>query len=159
MNTLIVYGSKYGATEKCASSLSKKLKGRIDLYNLKKGKTVDLSQYDKVIIGGSIYVGKIQKEVSEFCTKHLDSLKDKKIGLFICCMKERDTAEAQLNDVFPQELLKKAVVKEYLGGEFVFSKMSFLDKIITKKVAKINQDTSTISEERINRFGELMNKA
>lgn len=158
MKTLIVYASKYGATEKCAEGLSKKLMGRIDLCNLKKTKTIDISQYDKVAIGGSIYMGKIQKEVREFCSQNLDLLKDKKIGLFICCMRDGEMAETELNDAFPQELIKNAVVKEYFGGEFIFSRMGFLDKIITKKVAKTDQDTSTISEERINRFGQLMNK-
>jgi menaquinone-dependent protoporphyrinogen oxidase len=72
MSTLIIYASKHGSAEKCASELSKKLSGKVDLCNLKNGKMPELSQYTKVIIGGSIYVGKVQKEVSEFCLKNLD---------------------------------------------------------------------------------------
>jgi|Deesub1362A_J573_1020465.scaffolds.fasta_scaffold06256_5 menaquinone-dependent protoporphyrinogen oxidase len=157
MNTLIVYATNYGCTEKCATILSEKLTGKVDLCNLKVVNAVDLSKYDKVIIGGSIYMSKIQKEVREFCSKNLNVLKDKKIGLFICCMRDGNIAETQLNKSFPQELLANAVAGEYFGGEFIFRKMNFLDKLIVKKVTKIDKDMSNILEENINRFAQLMN--
>jgi len=59
MNILIAYATKYGCTEKCAAVLSEKLTGKVDLCNLKGGRASDLTQYEKVIIGGSIYMGKI----------------------------------------------------------------------------------------------------
>jgi len=159
MNTLIIYATKYGCTEKCAEILSGKLSGKVDLCNLKTKKVPDLSQYDKVIFGGSVYMGKIQKEVSEFCSRNLNVLKDKKVGLFICAMREGDTAETELNTSFPEELLAKATAKESFGGEFILKKMSFMDRLIVKKVSKIDKDTSNILEENINRFAQLMNNA
>lgn len=159
MNTLIVYSTKYGCTEKCAGILSEKLDGKVDLCNLKTAKPLDLSQYDKVIIGGSIYIGKIQKEVSEFCARNLDVLKKKKTGLFICCMRDGATAEAEIKDNFPKELLNNAVAKDYFGGEFIFKKMKALDRFIAKKVAKVENDISSILMERITNFAQLMNKA
>lgn len=157
MNTLIAYSTKYGCTEKCATILSEKLTGKVDLCNLKVAKVVDLSQYDKVIIGGSIYIGKIQREVSEFCLKNLNELKEKKIGLFICCMRDGDIAETELNNSFPQQLLSHAVAREYFGGEFIFKKMNPIERFIVKRVSKIDKDMSNISEENINRFAQLMN--
>jgi len=159
MNTLIVYGTKYGCTEKCASILSKKLTGTVDLYNLKEATSIDISKYGKIIIGGSIYIGKIQKEVSEFCTKNLDKLKEKKIGLFICGMQSGDVLETELNNSYPQELLKGALVKEHFGGEFIMKKMNFIEKVIVKKVSKVDKDTSNILEENINKFAQLINEA
>ena len=88
MNTLLVYSSKYGCTEKCAKTLSKELKDKVDLINLKNAEDIDVLKYDNVIIGGSIYIGRIQKEVVEFCSKNLGILKEKRIGLFICGMQE-----------------------------------------------------------------------
>lgn len=168
MNMLIVYATKYGCTEKCAVILSEKLTGKVDLCNLKMVKNIDLSKYDKVIIGGSIYIGKIQKEVSEFCAKNLDILKEKKIGLFICCMRNGKIAETQLNSSFPKELLSNAVARESFGGEFIFKKMNFMERFIVKMVTKrdksftvldTSKDMSTISEVSINRFAQLMNNA
>ncbi len=158
MKTLIAYGTKYGCTEECAKKLAVKLNGTVDLKNIKTKKDIDISQYDKVIIGGSIYMGKIQKEVSAFSLKNLDILKDKKIGLFICCMREGEIADTELNDSFPEELLTKAISKESFGGEFILKKMSFMDRMIVKKVSKIDKDTSTISEKTIDRFAQAMNK-
>ncbi len=168
MKTLIVYASKYGCTEKCANILAKKLTGEVEIINLKINENVDLSQYDKVIIGSSIYVGKIQKKVNEFCQSNLVSLKEKTLGFFICCMHEDEKAENQLNNAFPLELLSSAVAKEYFGGEFRFKKMNFLEKFIVKKVNRAesnkpeldtSKDLSTISEEKIENFVQLINKA
>lgn len=168
MRTLIVYATKYGSTEKCALKLSEKLVGEVELHNLKEKRSIDIKQYDKVIIGGSVYVGKIRKEVSEFCKDNLNQLKEKKIGLFTCGMRDGDFSEEQLNSSFPQELLTSAIVKEALGGEFLFDKMNFFERFIVKKVSKNdknseelkkNKNVSTISEKSINQLAQLMNNA
>lgn len=159
MKTLIAYATKYGCTERCAAALSEKISGDVELCNLKGVKAVDLSQYDRVIVGGSVYMGKIQKEVKEFCSKNLSRLTDKKTGLFICCMGEGEVAETELNSSFPQELLSNAVAKEYFGGEFILTKMNALDRLIVKKVSKTDKDISNILEDNINRFAQMMNNA
>lgn len=153
---MIAYSTKHGSTEKCAILLSQKLNGKVDLYNLKDKKAIDLSQYDKVIIGGSIHIGKIKKEVSEFCSKNINLLKEKKIGLFVCGM-FTERADAELNGSFPQELLSNAAAKDFFGGEFIFKKMNPIDRLIVYKVAKVNKDVSNISESKIDQFANLMN--
>lgn len=157
MNSLIVYATRYGCTENCARALDEKLFGNVDLQNLKQAKAVDLSAYHRVIVGGSIYIGRIQKEVTDFCTGNLSDLKDKEIGLFICCMREGEEAESQLNSAFPQELLDRAAAKETFGGEFIFKKMKAIDRFIAKKISKADQDVSAILHERIEKFAEAMN--
>nr|WP_242847760.1 flavodoxin domain-containing protein [Fervidicella metallireducens] len=78
MKILIAYGTKYGCCEKCAKILSEKLNGTVDLFNLKKDENINLNEYDLVIVGGSIYAGKIRNEVMNFCRSNLDILKHKK---------------------------------------------------------------------------------
>jgi len=169
MNTLIIYASKHGSAEKCSRMLSVKLTGKVDVYNLKAGNIPELAQYDKVIIGGSIYAGRIQKEVTEFCSKNLSNLKNKKIGLFICCIVEKN-AEAQLQSSFPQELLQSSACKISFGGELKFSEMGFMEKTLTKMVTSMlskndknlpaidtKKDMSQISEENIDKFAAIMN--
>jgi menaquinone-dependent protoporphyrinogen oxidase len=171
MNTLIVYASKHGTAEKCALELSQKLLGKVDLCNLKSGKIPEISQYTRIIIGGSIYVGKIQKEVREFCLKDLSQLKQKKVGLFLCCM-NKNAFEAQLNSSFPQELITNAISKENFGGEFKFKEMSFMEKTLTKMVSKVlvkedptfsevdmKKDMSFLVQDNIKKFILLMNNA
>lgn len=169
MKTVIIYASKHGTTEQCAVKLSEKLEGKVEVYNIKKGENIDFIQYDKVIIGGSIYAGKIQKEISEFCLKNIGELKNRKLGLFICCISKNDV-EKQINSSFSQELLAHAVAKESFGGEFRFKEMSFIEKTITKVVSKMlaktdnkfnnldmRKDISMVSEENIIKLAKLMN--
>lgn len=158
MKTLIAYASKHGCTERCARILAEKLQGEVELHNLKESRDIELGKYDKIVIGGSIYIGKIQKEVTNFCSNRLGQLKEKKVGLFICGMQEEGVIEKELQDSFPGELYSSAVVKDFFGGEFIFKKLNFFECLIVKKVSKIEEDVSTVSEEKIARFAEEMNK-
>ena len=88
MKTLIVYATKHGCTEKCANELKNNLTGEIELHNLKKSVKTDLNDFWTIIIGGSIHVGQVQKNVKQFCLNNLDLLIEKKIGLFLCCMEQ-----------------------------------------------------------------------
>lgn len=168
MKTLIAYASKHGAAAKCAEMLKQKITGNTELIDLKQINEIDLSQYDNVIIGGSIYAGTIQKQVTAFCKQNLEELKQKKIGLFISCMNENEP-EKQLNQVFPQDLLNKACVKKSCGGAFNFKDMNFMEKMIIKMVTKaeaknnpnakpvnVRENVSMLIMENINEIAQAM---
>jgi menaquinone-dependent protoporphyrinogen oxidase len=169
MSTLIIYASKYGCSEKCALSLSEKLTGEVDLVNLQLDKVPELAKYDKVVIGGSIYIGQIQKSIKELCVKNLELLSKKKLGLFICCMFTGEKAETQMQNAFPKELTDYAAAKGFFGGEIIISKLSFVDKLMTKMVAKASKPEegipvmdpkmglSAISKDNIDRFCKVIN--
>lgn len=159
MKTLIIYGSKHGCAEKCAKLLRDKINGEVITVNIKMDKEPDINSFDKVIIGGSIYAGRIQNEIGAFCVENIGILRNKKNGFFICAMRDGDAAKQQINSSFPQELLTNAVIKESFGGEFVFEKLSLIERFIVKKLAKITKDTSTVSEETINKFAQTINNA
>ena len=78
MKTLIAYGSKHGAAAKCAVILKEKIRGEVEMINLQQIQNIALKDYDNVIIGGSIYAGAIQKQVTAFCSQNLEILKQKK---------------------------------------------------------------------------------
>lgn len=159
MKTIIAYASKYGCTKECAEKLASKLQGEIELLDLKSGKAPDLSVYESVIIGSSVYIGTTQKEAREFCSGNLEILKNKKLGLFICGSQTGAALEQEFNAAYPGELMKGAIVKDCFGGVFNFSKMSFMDKTIVKVIAKTNKDTSTLNDEKIEAFARQMNRA
>ena len=167
MKTLIVYATKYGCAEKCGKILAEKLSGAVDLCNLKETKDIDLDPYGKIIIGGSIYAGKVQKEVTRFCLDHGEELLKKNLGLFICGMLQ-DKAEEELEHAFGPELIKHALVHEFLGGEFRFKRMNFVERLMVKMVTKgdknlpsidMSKDLSAISEEKILKLARIMNQA
>lgn len=66
MKTLIVYGTKHGTTEKCSKLLKDKLSGEVVIINIKKENMPDITAFNNIIIGGSVYMGQIQKEVKKF---------------------------------------------------------------------------------------------
>lgn len=155
MSTLIAFASKYGFTKTCAEILGEKLEGKVDICDLRSNHP-DLTKYDKVIIGGSIYAGKIRKPVMSFCSDNQDTLKDKKTGFFICGMAKEDDAQKQLESSFPKELLATAAAKGFFGGECNYDKMNFIEKFIMKKITGSDQSQSRIAEENITRFAGLM---
>ena len=61
MKTLIVYSSKHGTAEKSANILKSKLTGDVDVVNIMLFAPTNLDKYDNIILGGSIYIGKVQK--------------------------------------------------------------------------------------------------
>lgn len=131
MKTMIIYSSTYGFTEKCANELAQKLGGQAIAVNIAAGSLPQLSGYDSVILGSSIYMGQINKKLKEFMSTNLAGLQEKKLGLFLCCgLPENLEQDFSLN--FPKELLDAAVARECFGGVLDTAKMSFGHRMITK---------------------------
>lgn len=158
MKTLIVFSTKYGATEKCAELVKKGLNHEVNLANLRNSKSVNLKEYDNVIIGGSVYVGKIQKEIAKFVDDNKKDLQTKQIGLFVCCKFNGDKAMEQIKNSLPDWVVNKAFAKEYLGHELSLEKMSFMDKLITKSVVRVKESYSDLKTENINRLINTINR-
>lgn len=153
MKTLILYATSRGCTEKAAMHLKEHLEGVVTV-NLKKDMVPDLSDYDNIIIGGSIHVGQMQKPVKKFCRDNMFQLLTKKLGLFICCMQEGDNARQQFDAAYPAELREHAAAEGLFGGEFIFAEMNFFQKAIVKKVSGHSEDVSTLDKEAVAAFAE-----
>ncbi len=138
MSTAIIYGTVYGYTEKCAKVMEEKIVGGTELINIKEEKKIDLSKYDTVIIGGSIYMGQIQKGIKEFCSRNIDELKHKKLGFFVCCGSP-ESMNKYVEQSFPKELVDNAKSIQCLGGEMNIESMKFFHKIIMKMVSKVKE--------------------
>ena len=146
MSTAIVFISRHGSAEKSAKLLKNKVNGNVTLVNLKKDKIPNLDLFDTVIIGGSIHGGHIQEAVKKFCRRYWKKLIEKRLGLYLCCMKSGEEAQQQFIDAYPESLRQHAEVRGIFGGEFMFEKMNFLEKMIVKRFT-----TATESVSRLNR--------
>jgi len=154
MKTGIVYASKYGCTADCAAYLKDKLSSDVALVDINTAtQPLSLDQFDTILIGGSVYVGKVAKKLRAFCTDNLEALLQKKIGLFLCCAL-LDQAEEVFTSNFPPELLKHAKSKEIFGSEARLDKMRFLDKKLLNAVTKGDYSKFKIAYENIHRFAE-----
>jgi menaquinone-dependent protoporphyrinogen oxidase len=159
MKTLIVYATTHGCTEGCALKLKSMFSGQTELVNLKKDDLPDLTVYDAVLIGGSIHAGRVQSAVRKFCGKNGSTLLVKKLGLFLCSMETGEKGRQQFESAFPESLRRIAAAQGIFGGEFKFEKMKGFEKWITKKVAHIDGNVSTIDDEKIREFAEVMKAA
>ena len=90
--------------------------------------------------------------------KNLNELRSKEIGLFICCMYEPEIAREEIQNAFPEELHQMAKTEVIFGGEFNFSKMNFIEKLLVRKIAKINESISKINYHSIEQFADRMEK-
>ncbi|MFW9996550.1 MAG: flavodoxin domain-containing protein [Candidatus Odinarchaeota archaeon] len=85
-NALIVYATRYGATEGSAKEIARILKSEgfdVKLVNVKKEKIQNISEYDLVIIGSGIRVDRWIKETEGFLKSFKQELVKKKVALFV----------------------------------------------------------------------------
>ncbi len=150
--------SSHGCTLKIAHQLQEQLEGEVHLHNLKHSMQVKLADYDRVIIGGSIHGGRIQKRISIFCEKRLDELLTKEVGLYICCMFEGEEAKEELRNAFPIELHHHAKVETIMGGEFTIDRMNLFEKFLVKQIAKTSHNVHKIDKEALQNFTTSMNR-
>ena len=159
MKTAIIFASKHGTCAKVVQMLSEQIGlQNLSSFSLEEKGIIDISPYSQVVIGGSIHAGKIQSRISEFCKKNQTSLLTKKLGLFICCMYEGETAISQLNNAFPDELLEHSSCSLIMGGEFLFEKMNFFERLMVKKVAGVYKSQSRISMANIMEMSRIMSE-
>lgn len=153
MQTCIIYATKHGATKQAVLQLEEKLSGDIQLIDLKKDAVDQLEDTDNVIIGGSIYMGNIQKDVKQFIENNATLLLTKKIGLFICAGQEDPkVVHDQLHNAFPESLLDHATCKTSFGYIYDFSKLNMVERMIVKKVIGIKKSTSQLANDKIAEF-------
>jgi len=85
---LIVYGTRYGATEMTSEEIADVLRQEgleVKVVNLKKDKVKDITEYELVIVGSGIQINKWTKEPERFLKKFPKELAKKKVALFVCC--------------------------------------------------------------------------
>jgi len=155
MKIAIIYVSKHGTTEKVAVSIAEKLgeSNEVELFPLTKNATPNISDFEMVILGSSIYAGQASKKLKTFCKKNEQVLLQKKTGLFVCGMEpNRAKRQKELEDAFPDVLSKNALASGFLGGEFIFEQMNFFERFIINRIAKTNESVSRIDRNAIEIF-------
>ena len=121
MKTIILYASTYGYTEEMVNKMIMESNAEFVAVNIVKNNNVDITKYDAVILGSSIYVGQIHKELKNYIKKYSNVLLTKKIGLFLSCGFESQ---------FDTHLITN------LGGRIQKEKLNFAHKILVNMIEK-----------------------
>jgi menaquinone-dependent protoporphyrinogen oxidase len=140
---LIVYGTRYGATEMTANEIADVFhKEGLDtkVVNLKDEKVKNITDYDLVVVGSGIKIKKWTKEPEKFLNKFQKELQNKKTALFISCgakypLDEKADVETGLEYARTTHLEAKAakygltpVAYGLFGGVYNFNKMGWFFK-------------------------------
>ena len=149
MKTLICYCSRYGTTADCAGVLAQKVGGDTTLVDLARDRWPALAGSDVVLIGGSIYAGKIQRQVVSFCERNRQPLLRTRVGVFLCCLFTGESAEMEMQTAFPDWLLAHAFSSVLPGGQIRFSRLSFLDRLLVRAVHPVRGDLSRLRPEAL----------
>lgn len=157
-NYLIVYMSHHGTTRKVAKQIQEKL--GIDnaaIVDLETEDILNLNNYKTILIGGSIYMGSMQKKIKQFLENNKELLLKKRVGLFMCFM-NKDNSVAEFDNAFPDYLRNKAIAKGLFGGELILKELNFLEKIIVRYVSGVKEDVSDLDQHAISEFIEAVNE-
>lgn len=160
MNILIAYDSFYGSTEDCVKTISKKVEGNVTVKKGEELKKIDVSSYDKIIIGSPIKFGSVLKSVKKFCKKNLNQLLEKPVALFVCCA-EQGGAEEYFKKSFPLDLINDSFTCVCLGGRLPTNPQGMTDKAAVKSATKAFTQNGlklpNISKKMVNSFIEEIN--
>lgn len=152
MKALVAFSSRYGAAEACALHIQDGLSCECEIVNLKENRNPNTEQYEIVIIGGSIYGGRLSKRVVRFCDGNRELLSRKIVGLYICCLYDGEKADEQLAVNFPPWILAHAKKSSWFGGKIYFSKLKALDKFLYQKMTGLSEDMDKIRMDKIEEF-------
>lgn len=154
MRTAIIYASKTGTTRDCANLLKDKLSSDVQLIDLKTVENPNVADYDKIIVGSAIYMGRPLKEVVNFCMKNKEILLHKHISFFFCGLETDERIKADASNYIAVELMERASIIDYFGGELHHDKVNFIDKFIMKQMEKTLKVKTGIRTEEIEKFAE-----
>jgi menaquinone-dependent protoporphyrinogen oxidase len=141
MKTLLVYGTRYGATAGTSAEIAKVLSGEgfyVKVTNAKEEKVKDISPYDLIVVGSGMQMGKWTGEAEDFIKKYQKELANKKLAVFVSTMKTVSEREGKVEDVeknrkicLDDKIAKynlHPIAVGYFGGILDFNKMNFVFK-------------------------------
>ncbi len=137
---LIVYGTRYGATASTSEVIAESLRKEgldVKVVDAKKEKIKSIADFDLIIVGSGIQMGKWTSEPEDFIKKHRQELSQKKVAIFVSCgganplsegeQKEKEATDAKkkyLEDK-AEELKVNPIATGFFGGCYDFNKMSW----------------------------------
>ena len=133
MKLLIAYATKTGTTLDCAELLKQQFKGHEVVLADLQGEMPLVSEFDAVVIGSHVRMGKVHKRVKQFAAECEKTLGDRKLGLYLCCC-FADAAEDYFKKNFSESLLSRSVANIGFGGEVRMERQKGLDKLVMKIV-------------------------
>ena len=150
---LIIYSSTDGHTKIICERIKNFLTNSnlVELLSLEDSKKVDLSNFEKIIIGASIRYGKHSKELYEFINLNKNILDQKKSAFFsvnvVARKPEKNTAETNpyINKFLKISKWKPNKISVF-AGKVDYPNYNFFDKYIIKFIMFITKGPTDTSQ-------------
>lgn len=113
MKTVIIYGTKSGASHECAKLLETMIENST-ILNIA-DKQPDLASFDRVIIGAGVRNDKMYKPIRDYLKKNQTDLLTKELACFLCNSKPKTTADVILTSI-PQVIREASIDIMSFGG-------------------------------------------
>ena len=170
MKIAIVYSTVGGTTGECAALLARELKNQeVELFEIGKREPV-ISDFDVVVVGFPVMMGKAEKSARKYINKHEGELKGIKAAYYICCGFV-DCFDDYAERLIPASLSEGAIDVTCLGGSLDPQRFKGINKLIVKSVrseilgggdnGEERKDMSlpTIMDENISQLADKIRKA
>jgi len=152
MRTLILYATKYGATADIARRIASKIDGA-SAYDIKQDNIPDISGFDRILIGSSVYAGSTRKEAKAYVAQNAAALTKKEFGLFFSGL-GADPKTLEKN--FPPGFVKRAKSVAFMGGIFDPDKINGAERLALRAMYRLKEYTNSIDDEAIDQFVAAM---
>ena len=139
MKALIAYATRYGATTSTSEEIAKVLREEgidVKVANVKEEKITDISEYDLIIVGSGMQMGKWTSEAENFLATFHKEIGDMKLALFVSTMKSVSEREGKTEDVANMRKVSlddkvskynlQPIALGFFGGVLDFNKMNFI---------------------------------
>lgn len=152
---LLLYSTREGQTKKILHFIEKRLSDfECDFIDLHSVESVDLNQYDKVLIGASIRYGHLNKKLYKFIERNLNALIESKAAFFcvnLTARKEDQGKDTPEGSAYIKTFLKKSSWQPELIGVFAgalyYPRYSWFDRTMIKFIMNMTGgETDTTKE-------------
>ena len=116
MKALVIYGTRYGTAKEISEKIAEILRDEnldVDLVNSDDKNNIAVLDYDLVVAGSGIKMGKWTKNTLNFLKRNRKELSNRKVALFVSC----GAANEEKNKAEAQEKYLDAVAAKYLDSE------------------------------------------
>ena len=144
---LVAYASKYGSTKEIASKITERLKaGGNDVQLMDAQEVKDLHNYDAMIIGSGVYIGRWIKTAVKLVKKNTEALSRIPVWFFSSGPTgEDDPLKETEGWIFPKALEKETAAikpkdKALFKGAIYKEKLSGIHKWMVEKIGAPEKD-------------------
>jgi menaquinone-dependent protoporphyrinogen oxidase len=156
---LIAYGTTEGHTARIAEYIADMIRGQgheAAAVNLKRSPDPQLDNYDAVIVGGSIHMGKHDAHVRDFVRRNrvaLERLPSAFFSVSLAAHGDMENARAYVKN-FEQETGWHPARVGFFGGALLYRQYGFLKRLMMKKIVRDKPGNLSLDTSRDHEYTE-----